>query len=429
MASLLKILIFLTLLVPAGWAAPVFAEAVEIELSDEVSVPVARFAAAGERPVLLWLPGSRGIRPSMHTLAARLAGAGIETWLADLHAAYFVDIGRASVAAFPDEDVAALIDAVHRSSDRRVVVVGGGRGAANVLGGIRALQVSARPMSVVGAVLFSPLLHVAPTPGEAAAWLPVARATNVPVFIVQPGNSTAAWRIDEAARVLREGGSPVFLKRLPGVQSGYLAREEDANDADLAARSRAPRMLRQGIDLLSRLPAPAAPAPAVAATVERDRKRSRFGFRPMRGEAPSMLELPTASGATGSLRAAASPVTLVSFWASWCQPCIEELPSLSRLFGDYATRGLQVVAVNVGEDAETIAPVIDRFDLDRYELLMDRDGAEMRRWNVYGFPTNFLLDADGRVRYGSFGAVAWDDADVRDLVESLFLDAGAEAQP
>lgn len=424
-----RALLFVGILFSAPLAA--FAgEVHEIGLQNGVSVPLYRYRAAGE-VVVLWLPPYRGVLPPMHDAARAMADAGIEVWIADLHAGYFVDFGRSSLEAFPDADIAHLIDAVARESGRQVVVMGGNRAAGTALRGIRALQRSALPMSVRGAILLSPALYESPpAPGRPAAWLPIAGATNVPVFIVQPRVSTGAWRAAETAEVLREGGSTVFLKELDGVQGGYLMRPDaDLTARDLEQRAATPSLLASAIALLNRLPPPlaAAPMPDEGSTPPEPGPGLRYGLKPVGGSPPSMLKLPTFAGGETSLEETLGAVTIVSFWASWCAPCIEELPSLARLHQDFAPRGLRVVAVNVGEDADTIAPVVDEFAMHEYVLLSDHDGEHMKRWHVYGFPTNFILGADGTLEFGSFGAVAWDDPEVRRRLESLFRAAGRDA--
>jgi thiol-disulfide isomerase/thioredoxin len=399
------------------------AEPLELPLGDDLSVPVHRYAAAdASLPALLWLPTHRGIQPPMHGVADAMASFGIDTWLADLHTGYFIDVGRDSVKQFPDADIAALIREVDRLSGARgVVVMGEDSATRNVLGGIRAAQLDGGPLPVRGAILVSPAVsEPAALPGSAAPWLPAATATNVPVYVFQPGIGTRRWRHDDTLEVLGSGGAMVFNQVLEGVQGGFLQRpEEDLTALDLSTRGDAPWLIGKALDLLARLPVPENPAALAGSQPPARSDGSRYGLKALELPAPSMLELATGGGAQASLAQVEGAAVLVSFWASWCEPCIEELPALGRLHDDYAHRGLEVVTVNVGETPAAVAAVAERFGMARYTQLYDPRGAEMKRWNVYGFPTNFLLGPEGTIRFGSFGAVAWDDPGVRAQLQSL----------
>ncbi len=396
---------------------------VDLQLGENLGVPVYRYPAADSAlPALLWLPTHRGIQSPMHGVADAMASFGIDTWIADLHTGYFVDVGRDSVKQFPDADIAALIREVdRRSGERGVVVMGEDSATRNVLGGIRAAQLDGGPLPVRGAILVSPAVNEpAALPGSAAPWLPAATATNVPVYVFQPEIGTRRWRHDDTLEVLGSGGAMVFNQVLEGVQGGFLQRpEEDLTAMDLSARGDAPWLIGKALGLLARLPVPETPAAFAGSQPPLETDGSRYGLKALEVPAPSMLELATDSGERVSLAQADGPAVLVSFWASWCEPCIQELPALGRLHDDYAHRGLEVVTVNVGETPATVSAVAERFGMARYTQLYDPQGAEMKRWNVYGFPTNFLLGPGRVIRFGSFGAVAWDDPEVRAQVESL----------
>lgn len=419
-----NILIFLWLFALTAMPATAGAALRDVELPNGEKIPLYHYPSAGsDLPVVLWLPTSRGVQTPMHAIAEAMAGAGVETWIADLHMAYFVDVGRDSLDAFPDRDLATLIEEISDASGRGVVVMAGNRAAVKALSAVRILQTSGRgTLPVRGAILDSPALYESPPrPGAPAAWLPIARAVNVPVFMIQPGISTGTWRAQETADVLASGGSAVFVHRLEGVQGGYLMRpDHDLDKIDIEARAAAPGMLARGVALLARMQVPenAAELPADIEPPAID--GPRFGLKALSGKPPSMLELPTFGGDRSSLDEHLGPATIVSFWASWCPPCIEELPSLGRLYRDFADQGLRIVTINVGENVKDIANVVEEYAMQSYALLMDQDGREMKRWNVYGFPTNFIVGDDGALRFGSFGAVNWDDPEVRERVNSLF---------
>src|SRR5262249_11165863 len=93
---------------------------------------------------------------------------------------------------------------------------------------------------------------------------------------------------------------------------------------------------------------------------------------------------------------------LVHFWATWCEPCREELPSMQRLAGGLAGRPLAVAAGTYGGAAPRIDESVGRprFDLP---VLLDPDLAATRAWRVRILPASFLVGGDGRVRYSVVG--------------------------
>jgi thiol-disulfide isomerase/thioredoxin len=112
-------------------------------------------------------------------------------------------------------------------------------------------------------------------------------------------------------------------------------------------------------------------------------------------------------------------VVLINFWATWCPPCIEELPSLHRLQLLYKDKPFKVLTIDVGEPAELIQPFLERVGATDLTVLLDKHGKTHKEWNIYVFPTNFLLDRSGNIRYAAVGALNWDEPAVTDIIGSL----------
>ncbi|HEX5092327.1 MAG TPA: TlpA disulfide reductase family protein [Burkholderiales bacterium] len=99
-------------------------------------------------------------------------------------------------------------------------------------------------------------------------------------------------------------------------------------------------------------------------------------------------------------------VVLVNFWATWCAPCREEMPSIGRLRRSLAGQPFEVLAVNVGEPASRIEKFRAQVPMD-FPVLLDADTAAARAWKARFLPASYLVDADGRVRYTVYGALDW----------------------
>ena len=94
---------------------------------------------------------------------------------------------------------------------------------------------------------------------------------------------------------------------------------------------------------------------------------------------------------------------LVTFWATWCRPCREELPRVQKVYDRYRARGFRVVAVNVGEGREDVTAYIDKAGLT-FPIVLDPDGDAAARFGALGLPTSYVIDAEGIVRAEITGA-------------------------
>jgi len=97
---------------------------------------------------------------------------------------------------------------------------------------------------------------------------------------------------------------------------------------------------------------------------------------------------------------------LVNFWASWCIPCRQEMPEIVRAYGAHRDGGLQIVAVDLQENAGQVRGFADEFGMT-FPIAIDRTGAVASAWRIggpiKGIPSSYFLDADGIVRARVFG--------------------------
>lgn len=130
------------------------------------------------------------------------------------------------------------------------------------------------------------------------------------------------------------------------------------------------------------------------------------------------FSLPAPDGRRWGLAEQRGRVVLVSFWASWCPPCVAELPGMQRLAQRLGGESFAVLAVNVGESAFRIEQFrrLVRVDLP---MPMDRDGETFRRWGGSVYPTSWLLDRDGRIRYVVQGPLEWDGGEAAAVIADL----------
>lgn len=111
-------------------------------------------------------------------------------------------------------------------------------------------------------------------------------------------------------------------------------------------------------------------------------------------------------------------VVLVNFWASWCLPCVKEMPGMQRLADRLSDQPFEILAVNISDSERRAREFSKRMNLD-LTILMDPDGEVLKAWQVQVLPTSFLLDQTGLVCYQVVGPIDWDDPEVLELVEGL----------
>ena len=116
---------------------------------------------------------------------------------------------------------------------------------------------------------------------------------------------------------------------------------------------------------------------------------------------------------------------LLNFWATWCEPCRVEMPSLQQLAEIYGADKLVVLAVNFREGPRRIRQYVQSSGMN-LPVLLDPDGEIARQWGANVFPTSILIDSDGKPVQRIRGEVDWTGRDAEKLIDALFKrDAGA----
>jgi peroxiredoxin len=155
--------------------------------------------------------------------------------------------------------------------------------------------------------------------------------------------------------------------------------------------------------------------------------RGRFGPVDTGTPAPP-YEAVTLQGDTVALADYAGKVVVLNVWATWCKPCIREMPALQRLHESLAERGVAVVAVNVDAEIPGVtgsAPEIDSFVRElglTFDILRDATGTIERTFHVAALPVTFVITPDGRIHEKVLGAREWDDPRYASQIEKLLAD-------
>jgi peroxiredoxin len=141
---------------------------------------------------------------------------------------------------------------------------------------------------------------------------------------------------------------------------------------------------------------------------EGGRKSPNFKLENLNGE---YVELKTLLG-KGPL--------LISFWATWCKPCVEELEEYKKLYSEYRDRGFNILAIST-DDEKTVAKVKPFVKSKGYDftILLDTNSEVARKYYVQNIPYSFLLDEKGNIVYSHLGYKKGDELQVKKKVEAL----------
>lgn len=416
-------LVFLTWL---GCARADFA--VDTRSGDRIEVRTWGQDAGG--PLFIWLLNQYGDSERADALAGQLARLGATVWRSDLLDALMLQRTAEAIRNLDGEPVAALVRAAVASGRRPVVLVACDRMALPLLRGLRTWQEQGGDNSqVAGGVLFFPNLYRGtPVAGEAPQLSDIVTATNLPLVIVQPELGSNRARLDSLLQTLHRAGSPAYAWLARDVRDYYLLQTEKPVSESLQALAgpvpmeveravaATPGLLLRAASLLASTPRSGQPSPV--------RPKAEQALAPAYGliERPRQpapdISLPDARGQTHRLSDLGGRVILVNFWATWCPPCVHEIPSMNRLAASYDPSEFAIVSVNFKEDPGHVLGFMARVAVD-FPVLMDRDGRVSAGWGVFAFPSSFLVDRHGRIRYSVNTAIDWDSPEVKAVIDRL----------
>lgn len=123
-------------------------------------------------------------------------------------------------------------------------------------------------------------------------------------------------------------------------------------------------------------------------------------------------------GKTHKLSDYRGKVVMINFWATWCPPCRFELPSMERAYNELKKHDVEFLAINLGEDADTIFTFTADYPVT-FPLLMDLDSAVSDLYPVIGLPTTYFVGPDGRLIYRAIGSREWDEKEMLDKIKKL----------
>jgi cytochrome c biogenesis protein CcmG, thiol:disulfide interchange protein DsbE len=160
--------------------------------------------------------------------------------------------------------------------------------------------------------------------------------------------------------------------------------------------------------------------PTTGSSAELDPLYAALGMRrPTEPAAAPDFTLLSLDGQPAQLREFRGKLVLLNFWATWCAPCLHEMPSMERLYQTFKQTDFVLLAVSMDRQGEAVAkPFADNLKLT-FPILLDNTSEVSRQYSVRGLPTTYLIDPDGLLIGVVIGARDWYKAEAKALIAGL----------
>jgi cytochrome c biogenesis protein CcmG, thiol:disulfide interchange protein DsbE len=111
-------------------------------------------------------------------------------------------------------------------------------------------------------------------------------------------------------------------------------------------------------------------------------------------------------------------VVVLNFWATWCAPCVEEVPSLVEMQRRLKAKGVTVLAVSVDVDRDAFQQFVKNHNVNLVTV-RDPSGKSNQLYGTFKFPETYIIDRQGVMRRKFIGAVDWTEPEITDFLSKL----------
>lgn len=142
-------------------------------------------------------------------------------------------------------------------------------------------------------------------------------------------------------------------------------------------------------------------------------------FKPQEGYLAPPFKLRNLKGNLEGLDDHSGKVIVVNFWATWCVPCVKEMPSFEKLYRRFRSQGLTLLAISLDKgDPSKVQEFVDKHKLS-FPVLLDSDGVAEKLYPSFTIPFTYVIDKQGRVVARVDGAKNWESSETFEAVEHL----------
>lgn len=377
-------------------------ESVQIALSGQLEASIHRFGQASRR--ILWL-STQDTQEADFNLAKQLAAADLEIWLTPLQAKTKREQATKELTT---AQLAELIqESLPSQAENKLYIFSTGDTAKVTVESLRAWQEArGSPPQLGGLILAYPHLQLAKAKNKEPTFIEATYQLKLPLYIFQPAKKLKLATAEALVKAFEQSGSLVYSELVNDAADGYLQRQANSEEETLQA-SVFPAQFTQALDKLGET--------KLAQQRTASNGEPVLQAHPTKDVAPA-LRLTDLTGKTQDLKDYRGTVVLLNFWATWCPPCIKEIPSLNNLQNKYSKDQLVVLSVDVGEEPNDIKAFLAHIPAD-YPVLVDTASDTTKSWQLKAFPSTYLIDKEGRLRYMYFGGLEWDEPPITKFLE------------
>lgn len=386
-------------------------------LSSGVDINIEHFPASGKY-LMLWIAPEYGLRPGHRSLSLKLSEQSIEVWLTDILESLFLPQSSQSIKKLDGNYVADLIEYAHKKTGKKIIVAGDSYAALSVLTGINQWQQRKQTTPyLIGAVLFSPYTYASIPPlGLPPEYMPIVSSTNIPIMIYQTKKSGTSGQLNVLLEKLQQHDNPVYVKFIPNAMSLFY-KQKAAPELSEEVKN-LPQNINKMIAVLEKHELPL--KPVAVKKIKSQESGIDIFLKEYKGKnSPLAIKLQDVFGNTVIKDNYKGQITVVNFWATWCPPCVQEIPSLNRLKIKMSGLPFELISINYAEDTKAILDFMKEVNVE-FPVLLDQEGKFAKKWNVITFPSTFVIDTEGKIKYGVNAAIEWDNPEFIQKIKSLY---------
>ncbi|MBN2864513.1 MAG: TlpA family protein disulfide reductase [Thiotrichales bacterium] len=386
----------------------------EIEAGDETYLITELKSTQNPTRLYLWIGEPANTNDGDALTIKGLTNSGT-VWYLDTPEALFMDRTRIAMRRLDGQFLKNLM--LHATQQfKEIVVITADVASVPTLRGLHLWQQTAdktQRNQLKNVILLYPSLFVnAPAAGEKPEFFPISYQTALPITILQPAVGTQANTIGLSAKALKMGGSLVQTIQVPIATDGYYKYQ----DIEIMAKDAAQRIqssTQQQIEHVQQIGYQVAKLSPIETPIPKSKIVS--GMVALNPPMPMPnIQLESLDGEViDVLKAYKGKALLINFWATWCPHCVEEIPSMNRALEQLDDDKFAMVSISYKDTRALLEAFVKEVKVD-FPILLDRDGKVSEQWNIFAFPSSFLVDANGLIRYSLNAGSIWDSPEMLD---------------
>lgn len=389
---------------------------IKVMVSSGDEITIERFPSDGKY-LMLWFAPEYGLRQAHRSMARMLAKKNIEVWQSDILESLFLPLSSTAIKQLNGKHVADLIEHAHKITGKKIIVTGDSYASLIALHGAHEWQKRKQTKSyLIGAILFTPYTYASIPPlGQLPEYMPIISSTNIPIMIYQSQNSSNIGQFNSLVEKLQQHDNPVFTRMTPKIMSVFYEKEPtEAMKQQVRPLS---KNIKKMIPVLEKY---SMPLNAIKLKkITKHKSGIDIYLKEFKGRtSPLAINLEDAYGKPFTKNNYKGKITIINFWATWCPPCVQEIPSLNRLKNKMKNYPFELISINYAEDRKTILEFMKEINVE-FPVLLDKDGTFARKWNVITYPSTFVIDKNGKIKYGVNAAIEWDSPEFIEKIKSL----------